>query len=202
MALKRKPLENKGKPEYPQSDEYAADRRGFLMMVGAAAVAASGVLILRETGSLGPKSNPGANVMGGIRAPTNPPVNRSGPVKVINRPQASSGGKPMPPQPNALPAQPATGQPPRAQPQASFDGDVAVPNLPRPQANPQAPVPGGIRAPMNIVPDANPKGLNISPRASIKGRVMAPRWVKKDSSTKTKTKIFKTPVAPPTEEDF
>lgn len=196
MSLDRKPLQDNEKPEYPNADEYSTDRRTFLIMLGATAVAAAGVYAVEKTGILKGKSVSGTGNSGSIAGPQAHP---SGDIVPVS-PQVHTGGKPMAPQqppaapqavvkgempavqPQAAPAgkiaptinhklgQVRTVQPePRVQPQAAAEGDVVDPRMQEPEARPVRPaLPGAVKAPQ-------PKQPAAPAVRHLRGRVAVPR---------------------------
>ena len=188
MALERKPAENKADPGYPSSDEYGADRRTFLMMMGGAAAAAVGLYAIKEKTMQGvPEGIPATpsitntSVQAGGRPVVVPQVQPLGSILV--QPQAQPLGSP-------------------AVPQATTMGkalDLSV--------QPQVAVPGGLRAPAR--PEAQIKGEAISPvlappvrpQAQVEGDVRVPRVARPEIQSKGGGRPVSAPAKPKTPDD-
>lgn len=166
MALERKPAEaSESKPEYPNSDEYSADRRGFLALIGVVAAGSVGYFAYKAL------STPA------VATPGTPPPNlQNGPVSMGNQPQVTvPGAVPANVQPQAqVPGEASVQvkQPDPAEPKVQAPGKVAVDANNQPEAKtnetppvvePKAAVPGGIGPP----PEQRPQP--VEPKTNIKG---------------------------------
>ncbi|MCZ7644549.1 MAG: hypothetical protein M5U26_04575 [Planctomycetota bacterium] len=174
MALERKPApEGEPKPNYPESEEYASDRRAFLVMLGGAAAAGLGLY-----------------AVGSPSQPVHPQIPAPSAMPAIQTPVVPGGAAP-PPQPPAYPqaqiegdmavAQPVQPQPP-AQPLAAVRGEAAVPMPAQPQAMPLGEAPAvqvqPPAQPQAVAPGGMPAPPPAVPRAMIKGKVAAPEMVR------------------------
>ncbi|MCW8132676.1 MAG: hypothetical protein KIS92_20180 [Planctomycetota bacterium] len=160
MPLERKPAAPDGQPAYPDAEEYSADRRGFLAMIGVVAAGAAGYFAYKSyaqpqavpMGEVCPVAPANAPTPTNVNAPATPAAAAQGNVLVVpSEPQAAVPGK-MAVQPQITPpAQPESQAeggirliqpPPPAEPQAQPLGDVKAPEI-RPPADPKANIRGG-----------------------------------------------------------
>src|SRR3990172_12523908 len=89
MDLERKPVTGKDAPGYPNSEEYAADRRTFLLMVGTAAAGAVGFYALN-------KAQPVAGGPAPVPTAIQPQANVAGSVPAVQiQPPAVPQAKPL-----------------------------------------------------------------------------------------------------------
>jgi len=173
MALKRKPVQDKNIPDYPDSESYTAARRQFLRMIGVAAVGAVGLAGCGSAQGTPVKNADRVPVGGasdtGVQSQTVTPQS-TGTPRV--EPQMQSQGRPSS---SIIPGQPDGGQPgcaiPRVQPQALPPG--------LPPARPLAQPPGESAAPeVRVEPVTNAKGdvppARFEPRAQRPGDVAVP----------------------------
>jgi len=176
MALQRTPANPEEDPGYPNSKEYSTQRRTFLTLIGAAAVAGLGGLLAYKTYASSehqppPIAFPKTQVEGDmpyvkpttpLTAPQNVPQN----VQPIAQPEIAAPGGVGPPQ--MEPVQPPIVKPPQpiAQPQVAPPGDVCIPL--------SEPLPPPVQPPPGQVPNVKPPQPLAHPEAAMPGKVAAP----------------------------
>jgi len=176
MSLERKPADPEQDPGYPNSQEYSTQRRTFLTLIGAAAVAGLGGLLAYQsyagpTTSIAPKplvapivpAKPQAMPLG--EPPVAPQVETPGRTSTqVTPPEATPRAAPPgvvapvqapvktpePAQPQAIPL--GGPGPVPAKPVTPAKGDVAPVELPPAHANPDVNIRGGSGKVVHIDP--------------------------------------------------
>ncbi|MCW8132675.1 MAG: hypothetical protein KIS92_20175 [Planctomycetota bacterium] len=162
MPLERKPADaNESQPEYPDSAEYSADRRGFLALIGVVAAGSVGYFAYKAF------SRPAVAMPGAMPVP---PSNTQNVQTPAGQPTGTCPVEPKAGVPGE--ASVPVKQPDPAEPKVQAPGKVSVESLevrpqPQPPVEPKAAVPGGIAPPPpQQQPQPNP---NAEPRTNIKG---------------------------------